>query len=219
MPKLNVPPTKSSLLAVRRDLAFAEEGYDLLEQKRQILVIELMSQVARAKTIQESVEAALERAHVALKRAALRVGTEVMRREAAAIHDRHPVRVTARQVMGIGLPTVHLEVAALVPQFAPGEGSAASDEVLRAFREVLALTGQLAEVETVVFRVARELKKTQRRVNALDKLFIPTYRETVRYITDTLEERDREGFVIMKMLKARTSREQENQPYGAKAAV
>ena len=80
---------------------------------------------------------------------------------------------------------------------------------MRAFREVLALIGQLAEVETVVFRVARELRKTQRRVNALEKIFIPTYRETARYITDTLEEREREGFVIMKKLKARAERRRE----------
>jgi len=208
MAKLNIPPTKSSLLRVQADLDVAREGYDLLEQKRQILVIELMNQVARAKTIQQEVEAALARAFEAVREAALTVGSEAMRRESAAVRADHRVRVTSRQVMGIALPTVTLEVAALVPPFAPGEGTARSEVVMHAFREVLALIGQLAEVETVVFRVARELRKTQRRVNALDRIFIPAYRQTITYITDTLEEREREEFVTMKMLKAKRGQEE-----------
>jgi V/A-type H+-transporting ATPase subunit D len=203
MARLNVPPTKSSLLKVKRDLRFALEGYDLLEQKREILVIELMNQVARAKSIQQEMEAALATAFAAVRAAAMTVGVEAMRRESAGIRVDHRVSVRLRPVMGIGLPTVRLEMAPLVPQFAPGDGSARADAVMLAFRDVMAKIGQLAEVETIVFRVARELRKTQRRVNALDKLFIPTHRETIGYITDTLEERDREGFVVMKMLKAR----------------
>jgi len=202
MARLNVPSTKSSLLRVHRDLDFALEGYDLLEQKRQILVIELMSQVARARTIQQEVEAALVKAFETVRETALTVGSEAMRREAAYAQADHRVHVTSRRVMGIALPTVTLQVAARALQFAPGEGTARSDLVVQAFRQVLALIGQLAEVETVVFRVARELKKTQRRVNALDRIFIPTYRQTIDYIADTLEEREREGFVVMKMLKA-----------------
>jgi V/A-type H+-transporting ATPase subunit D len=209
MPKLDIPPTKSSLLRVQRDLEVALEGYDLLEQKRQILVIELMNQVARAKTIQEEVETALVTAFEAVREAALTVGSEAMRRESTAVRGEHRVRVTSRPVMGIALPTVVLEMAPLLPAFAPGEGSARADRVLLAFRKVLALIGQLAEVETAVFRVARELRKTQRRVNALDKIFIPTYRQTVTFITAALEERDREGFITMKMLKARAERRQE----------
>jgi len=207
--KLNVPPTKSSLLSVQRDLDFASEGYDLLEQKRQILVIELMSQVARAKTIQQEVEAGLRRAYEAAAEAALTMGSEAMRREVSGIRADHRVRVAGRQVMGISLPTVRLEVARLAAQVAPGAGSARSDAVMLAFREVLEKIGQLAEIETVVFRVARELRKTQRRVNALDKLFIPSYRETIDFITDTLEEREREGFVVMKILKSRAEARRE----------
>lgn len=210
MARLNLPPTKSSLLEVRHHLGFARDGYDLLEQKRQILVIELMNQVARAKTLEQEVQEALRAAFQAVREAALTVGSETMRREALAVRADHRVRLTGRQVMGIHLPTVMLEVAAAAPAFAPGDGSVRSDAVMAAFRRVLEKIGDLAEVETIVFRVARELKKTQRRVNALDKLFIPSYQETITYITDSLEEREREGFVVMKMLKARTlSRRQE----------
>jgi V/A-type H+-transporting ATPase subunit D len=209
MAKLNVPPTKSALLRVKRDLAFAKEGHALLEEKRQILVIELMNQVARARTIQGEVDEALRKAHAALRRAALTVGSEALRREALAVHADHQVRVTHRPVMGIGLPTVRLEVAPLVAQFAPGLGSVTSDAAMLAFREVLARIGDLAEAETVVYRVALELRKTQRRVNALEKVFIPAYQETMTYITSTLEERERDEFVVMKRLKARGQAQRE----------
>lgn len=214
MAKLNIPPTKSALLRTKRDLAFAKEGRDLLEEKRQILVIELMNQVARARTIQTEVDEALARAFAAFKDAAMTIGTEAMRREALAVHAPHRLDLTHRPVMGISLPTVALEVAPLVAQFAPGQGSVTSDAVMAAFREVLTKIGHLAEAETVVFRVADELRKTQRRVNALDKVFIPVYTETMVYITSTLEERERDEFVVMKKLKARAQQQREGEAMG-----
>ena len=84
-----------------------------------------------------------------------------------------------------------------------GSGSALSDEVMVQFTNALDAIAHLAEVENAVFRLASEVRRTQRRVNALSKIFIPDYEETIDYIEDVLEERERESFVIMKMAKAR----------------
>lgn len=203
MPKLQVAPTKSNLLRIRKQETFAREGYDLLEQKRQILVLELMSRVEAAKRVQSDVDERMAAAYKALRTAAVRSGTLAMESEAIATRLDYTVEIGSRPLMGISLPQVAFKPAAIAPQFGLAAGTAASDTVLKTFLEALADIARLAEVENAVFRLAREVKKTQRRVNALEKIFIPTYNETLSFITSTLEEREREGFVIMKMVKDR----------------
>jgi V/A-type H+-transporting ATPase subunit D len=201
VPKLNVPPTKSSLLELSRSLEFAREGYDLLEQKRQILVLELMSRLEAARRAQEEVDRAMADAFDALREDALRSGTEALAREAIGIRRDHRLEVSSRTVMGIALPTIAARHEAPRPEFGLASASALSDEVMKRFTGALDAIARLAEVENCVLRLASEVRRTQRRVNALDKLFIPDYTETITYIEDVLEERERERFVVMKMAK------------------
>jgi V/A-type H+-transporting ATPase subunit D len=210
MAKLNVPPTKSSLLNVKRDLAFAREGYELLEQKRQILVLELMGRLEHARAIHREVDERLATAHKALRAALTYAGAAQMTRESLGITGTHEIGITAQRVMGINLPKVEVSVKPVVPEFAPGLGAVQADDVMKRFREALEAIGRLAEVENAVVRLSRELRKTQRRVNALNKIFLPDYRETLKYITDVLEERERDGFVIMKMTKSRLQKRGES---------
>jgi len=202
MAKLNVPPTRSSHLEISSSLEFAREGSDLLEQKRQILVIELMSRLDEAKRLQGEVDGKMAAAYSVLRKAALQVGSEALYRQAIGMALRHTLRLDTRPVMGLRVPKIEAEHEPPRLGNAPS-GNASSDDVMHAFNDALVVIARLAEVQTVVFRVARELKKTQRRVNALEKIFLPDYEETLKYITDTLEERERESFIIMKMLKRR----------------
>jgi len=206
MAKLNVPPTKSSLLTIKRDLEFVQEGYDLLEQKRQIMVLELMSRLERACAIQKEVDDKFAAAHEKFRQAVREAGAAEMTRESMGIVGTHEVGIVEQRVMGINLPTVTVTVKPITPEFSPGMGPAQSDEVMVLFRDALEAIGRLAEIENAVVRLSRELKKTQRRVNALEKIFLPDYRETLKYINDVLEERERDGYVIMKMTKRKIVR-------------
>jgi len=201
MPRLNIPPTKSSVLQVSKSLEFAEEGFELLEQKRQILVLELMSRLERAKRIQKESDRALAEAFEALKRAQLASGAASLQQEAIAVPVESEIKIGGNRVMGIDLPTVDARLGELDVRFGLARTNATSDEVMAGFHRVLELLREMAEIESAVFRLATELRKTQRRVNALEKIFLPQYRETLRYIRDTLEEREREELIIMKMIK------------------
>ena len=203
MAKLNVPPTRSSLLEISRNLEFTREGSELLEQKRQILVIELMSRIDAARELQEQVDKKMAEAYKELRRAALRAGSDALARTALAVALQHRLKLESRPLMGIRIPIVETHIEKPGLEMGMADSPAATDDVLKKFTEALEVIGQLAEVQTVVFRVARELKKTQRRVNALEKIFLPDYEETLAYIVDTLEERERESFIMMKMLKGR----------------
>lgn len=201
MPKLEVPPTRSTLLVLQQNLEFAQEGYDLLEQKRQILVLEMMSRLEAAKRAQAEADAAMAAAFDALREAALRSGVEALAREAIGISRRHSLAYSGRPVMGIDLPTVRAAHEPPKPEFSTAAGSVLSDLVMQRFTQALDAIARLAEVENAVLRLASEVRKTQRRVNALDKVFIPDYKETVAYIQGVLEEREREQLVIMKLAR------------------
>jgi V/A-type H+-transporting ATPase subunit D len=208
MAKLNVAPTKSNYLELSDQLSVAKEGYELLEEKRQILVLELMSRLGEAKRIEKEVHVKSTAAQDILRQAVMTVGSAGLQRLALGLSTSHQVEIVPRRFMGLDLPT-------LEPQHPKEEGipfnysdhALIVDELTRRFRELLRVTDKLAEIENSILRLAREVKKTQRRVNALEKVFIPDYDETIRYITESLEEKERDEFVIMKMIKARLERQ------------
>ena len=205
MAKLNVAPTKSSLISLKRQLAVAEEGYDLLEQKRQILVSELMRRLARVRDDQSAAADVLRRAFDALNEAQLDTGSEALERASLGVTMEHEVELAGQHLMGIKIPRVMVRTEPVSVQFGVGGTSANADIAMRRFVEVLPLLAELAELENAVMRLALELRKTQRRCNALSKIFMPNYRETIGYITGALEERERESFVILKMIRDRLS--------------
>ncbi|KPJ75417.1 MAG: hypothetical protein AMS14_03620 [Planctomycetes bacterium DG_20] len=206
MVKLNVAPTKSSYLALARQLEFAEEGFDLLEQKRQILIFELMSRLGRARDAERRVAEAMARAFAALHDASLEIGSAAVDRAAVGVRLDHQVEMAEQALMGIRIPAVSVAAEPAGVQFGVVGTSANTDVAMRRFVNVLELLGELAELENAVLRLARELRKTQRRTNALSKIFIPDYTETLSYIVSSLEERERESFIIMRMLKDRLAR-------------
>ena len=205
MPKLNIAPTKSNLLLLRHQLAFAVEGYDLLEQKRQILIIEMMSRLNKAREAEGRVAAASGGAFGALREAVLDAGSEAVDRAALGVTSKPEADVTGQHVMGMHLPAVKTQVEAAGVQFGLSGTSANTDEAMKRFAALLPLLAQLAELETAVLRLARELRKTQRRCNALSRIFIPNYRDTIAYVASSLEERERESIVILKMIRDRLS--------------
>jgi len=203
MAKLSVPPTKSSLLSLKKQLAFAEEGYDLLEQKRQILIFELMSRMNRARDVEARIAGVFKCAFAALREATLDIGSNALDCAALGVSLNHEVTLGDQHLMGIRIPRVTLRTEAPSAQFGVGGTSANTDLAMRLFIEALPLLAEVAELENAVLRLARELRKTQRRCNALSKIFIPDYRETIGYIMSALEERERESFIILRMIRDR----------------
>ncbi len=209
MAKLNVAPTKSNLLGLERQLEFAEEGYDLLEQKRQILIFELMSRLARAEEAERRVGEAVGHAFAALEAATLDIGSRVLEEAAFAVSMRHEVSLSDDRLMGMGVPKITLQEEPMGVRFGLGGTSSNTDVAMSRFVDLLPSLAELAELVNAVMRLARELRRTQRRCNALSKIFIPQYRETIDYIMGSLEERERESLIILKMIRDRLGEEME----------
>ncbi|MCR4900600.1 MAG: V-type ATP synthase subunit D [Treponema sp.] len=198
---INVAPTKSNLLNIKEQLSVSTNGYELLEEKREILVRELMRLVEQVKLLEDEIEKAIDEAYPAFKRMLMLDGADQVERIAHAIHYDFDMIEKTAAVGGMQFETI--EVA--LPQkelFYSFLGTYANtDVVIVKFFELLSLLAQMASIRTIVWRLAEEVKRTQRRVNALDKMIIPQATETIKYIEGVLEERERENVFVLKALK------------------
>ena len=201
MAKLNIAPTKSNLLAIKEQLAISTEGYDLLEQKREILVMELMRIVEQVKLLENQIDKCVQKAYPALKKMLVSVGGDRVERIAHGIDYNFEITKKPAVIAGMSFTTIDVNL----PQrrlFSSFMGTFAdSDEVMADFFELLTLLTKMASIRTVAWRLALEVKKTQRRVNTLDKTVIPQDKETVKYIEGVLEERERDTVFVMKCLQ------------------
>jgi V/A-type H+-transporting ATPase subunit D len=203
MARQGIPPTKSSLLSIKEQLSIATEGLELLEQKREILVMELMRMVEEVKLLERDMEKRIGSAYGSLKEMLIRIGRESARDVSAGIRFDYNAREKESRIMGISLPTMEVEMPKMDLGYSYMGTYGSCDRTTIEFFELLKLVVRMAEIRTIVWRLAREVRKTQRRVNALEKIVIPDAVETKRYIESVLEEREREVIFVQKTLKAR----------------
>lgn len=199
----NVAPTKSNMLKLKEELSFARLGRELLDQKRGILVAELMTLVDQATTWDEKVAAELAVAYRALEDASMAMGKLKVSSLAGATDARSSITLRQRRVMGVSLPVVDTDFQDKGPYYSPMDTSARLDAAAKEFRDALRLMGKLAELKVSIMRLAAEVKRTIRKVNALEKIAVPELEESVRFIRDRLEENERDTFTLMKMVKNR----------------
>jgi len=201
MAREQIAPTKSNLLKVRERLNIAQEGYDLLEQKREILVSELMRKVEQVKLLERELNTRVDTAYPALKRMLVTVGRERAQRLAQNITYQFDLREKQITAAGMKLPGLEVRLPDVDLKYSPVNSFAECDETVIEFFELLKICTELAAIRTIAWRLAREVRRTQRRVNALEKMVIPAASETKTYIESVLEERDRDSFFTSKLLK------------------
>jgi V/A-type H+-transporting ATPase subunit D len=136
----------------------------------------------------------------------LRMGRREVNLIAIGVDIKSELSIAQKRVMGVSLPRVRVQMEDKSPYFATAESSIWIDESIKRFRAVLELLGSLAEARVSLMRLSREVAKTIRRVNALEKIFIPNYQETLQYIEMALEEAEREAFFVLKLVKDRLYR-------------
>ena len=198
----NVIPTKGNLMALQRRLTLARLGYDLMDRKRNILIQEIMSLIDRAAEIQGRIESTFASAYAALRSANITLGQHMDFAESVDLDD--SVQIRFRSVMGVEIPILSArETEEATAPYGFALSNSRLDEAREGFLRVKQLTRELAEVETSIYRLAMAIKKTQKRANALQNILIPEFTSRVKYITDALEEKEREDFSRLKVIKAR----------------
>jgi V/A-type H+/Na+-transporting ATPase subunit D len=199
----NIAPTKTNLLKTSEEIKLAHLGYELLDQKRNILIIELLTLIDQASDHQALIEKSLVKAFSFLEESVLDMGKLNVLSLSSAIHMKTDISLKQRRVMGVILPVVETEFTDNSPYFSPLGTSFKIEETISAFRDALKIMGKLAELKVSIMRLAREVKKTIRKVNALEKIAIPDLQETIRFIKNRLEENERDMLILMKQVKSR----------------
>ncbi len=190
-------------MKLRNELSFSQTGYELLDQKRSILVSELLTLVDQAVDYQNRVEKALAEADSSLQDAIMHMGRLKVANLAGAVSISSSITLSERRVMGVSLPKVSTEFSGSGPFFSPEGVSMLSEVAVSKYSDALALMGQMAELKVSIMRLAREVKKTIRKVNSLEKLVIPDRIESIGYLTGRIEEAERDSFILMKTVKDR----------------
>ena len=196
-----IAPTKNNLMAAKKSLKLARMGYDLLGRKKNILVREIMERMQEASDIQEKVEQAYAEAYEALQKAHLFMGACMDYARSVPLDD--SMELVVRSVMGVELPVITMaENKKPELYYGIGDTSSQLDEAYLAFEKVKYLTVRLAEIESNVLRLAEAISKTQTRTNALNNIMIPRLSDNIKFISDALDEKDREDFSRLKVLKS-----------------
>lgn len=199
-------PTKGNLMLAKNSLALAHQGYDLMDKKRNILLKELMGLIDEAKDIQEAIDSTFTRAYACLQRANIEHGISMVQQLAFTVPIEDSIRIQTRSIMGTEIPYVKYDAKQNDLTYSFSTTYESIDIVREAFRDVKELTIKLSMVENAAYRLATNIKKTQKRANALKNITIPMYSNLVYTITNALEEKEREEFTRLKVIKKMQSK-------------
>lgn len=198
---VQIAPTKANLIKSKSSLILSKKGYELLDKKRVVLIKEMMELVDKAKNISTEINYVISDAYKALQKANITLGVKNVEDISYSVPTDEHFDVLLKSVMGVDIPTVKFKNEKIRPTYGFYSTNSALDEARLKFNEVRYKIYELAEIENSIFKLAKEIEKTQKRTNALQHIQIPKYKEQVKYIQEVLEEKEREDFFRLKKLK------------------
>ena len=196
-------PTKGNLILAKNSLALANQGYELMDKKRNILIRELMELIDQAKDIQEQIDSTFTHAYKCLQHANIEHGISLVSQLAYTVPIEDSIKIKSRSIMGTEIPLVDYTPDENQPTYSFSTTDESIDRAREEFRKVKELTIKLSMIENAASRLATNIKKTQKRANALKNITIPTYTTLVSSISNALEEKEREEFTRLKVIKQR----------------
>jgi len=195
----NVIPTKGQLINLKKSQSLAQQGYLLMDRKKNILIREMMSLLESVKTIRGQISEVYKKAYQALQDANITLG--IVEEISKAIPIDNNLEITYRSIMGVDIPVITYTKPNYRLSYGLRSTNSKFDYAYRMFQDVRDLTVKLAEIDNAAYRLANAIRTSQKRSNALKNVVLPTLENNIKYITDILEEREREEFTRMKVIK------------------
>ena len=194
-------PTKGNLIAAQNSLKLARQGYELMDKKRNILIRQLMELIDEASALQSRIDQTFRDAYGALQKANIELGISHVEEISYSVPVEDSIRIKTRSIMGTEIPLAEYEKKPVQPTYSFYSTRQSLDEARIAFEQVKDLTIRLSTIENSAYRLAASISKTQKRANALKNITIPSYEALIRNISDALEEKEREEFTRLKVIK------------------
>lgn len=203
MTRLPLSVNKNNLLRLEEERSFAEDGLELLDEKKEALMVHISTLSTKAERVRERMNTALKTSFMYLQEAILIHGRLACERAALGTFLEEKVQVMEKSFMGVTLPKVSITLPKLSPHHGFHGTGASIDAVLQSLHESMEVIAELAEIEVGLFRLVAEIKKTLKRINALENIYIPLYQATIKYIEENMEEKEREFLFQLKRQKSR----------------
>ncbi|MFH7859639.1 MAG: V-type ATP synthase subunit D [Candidatus Aenigmatarchaeota archaeon] len=194
--------TRMELLKLKKSLEVAIRARNLLEEKRNVLAMELLDYIKKINLAQEKIDEKIRKAHNAFLEAQMVLGKIGIRSAIVSISpDRFSIEEKYRSIMGIRIPMLNLIENKIQIPYNFLSTPSKLDEVAFHMNEVIKTTIEVAEAQATIKKLAEELKRIKRRVNALDRIIIPRIRNRIKYIEERLSEMERETIFRIKRIK------------------
>ncbi|WP_326908891.1 V-type ATP synthase subunit D [Sedimentibacter sp. MB31-C6] len=197
-----VAPTKSNLIKAKSSLELSKKGFELLDKKRNILIKEIMSYVDKARTMHNEIYDVLKEAYESIQEANITLGVKTVEDMSYSVPVNEQYDIILKSVMGVDIPSIkYIEDDGYTPTYGFYRTNDALDKARQKFNEVKYKIYEITELESSIFKLAKEIEKVKKRTNALEHVQIPKFEAQVKYIQNVLEEKEREDFFRLKRLK------------------
>lgn len=202
-----IAATKANLAAAKKSLELASLGFELMDRKKNILVREMMSLVDDAAKIRTEVNECYEKAYHFLRLVNTTLG--FCESFAHTVPIDTSLSMDFKSVMGVEIPVISSENQPLMPYFGLMSSNGYLDKAYVYFNEAKIKTVRLAEIECDIYRLADAIKTTRKRANALNNIMIPKFNADIKAISEALDEKEREDFTRLKVIKQRKEAEKD----------
>ena len=204
MERIQVSVTKSNLIRLKEELTLAQEGLELLDQKKEILINRIGFLASKADSVRKEVNQRLLRTYAFLKDALLEYGESSVQATGLGVKTGESVVLRERSLMGVVLPLVRIDLPPHKPSYGFYGTGKSMDATSEAIHKAMEFVAELAELEVGIERLMAELKKTLKRINALAHIYVPTYQATIKAMEETLEEKEREALFQLKHIRKKS---------------
>lgn len=192
-----IRPTRGELLKLKRRLEFLQEGLEVLTMKKDQLNKTLQSDLKGITDERLRLESSICEAYKALILAYMTIGSSEVEMQAASIQGLLKVNVLTKSIMGTTVPKIDV----ISRQSFNGRLGIIESRVACTFYDLIDMLLKIVEKEEEVIRITGELEKTNRKVNALEKIAISRLKQEITRVADVLEEEDLEEFTSIKLLR------------------
>lgn len=194
-------PTKNNLMRLKDNLRLSKQGRDLLEKKKIILNMEKIKYVKKAKDKKEELDIALQKAYQSYIQAVIETGVDNLIDISNGMSFDDVLDIKYKTIMGVEIPSIVYESKKAMLNYSLYDTTSSVDKTIIDFNKVKDLIIEYAELSNTIIRLEKSIEKVSKRSNALGDMIIPQTEKNISEIQDILEEREREEFTRLKVIK------------------
>lgn len=206
----NVAATKANLIKAKEELSLLEGGYDILDKKRKALIGAYDSKIKERNELNEIVNETIKQVSHNFKKVLVSIGESDLDSISKTVPIDNSISLKIDKFMQTEISEIHFEDVKLNLSYSFYETNAGFDKAILSFNKLRSKIFKLAELDTTIKSLDREIKKTSKKVNSLDKVQIPKYKEMIKTISQSIEEKEREEFSKTKIVKENNFKKEES---------